>query len=78
MSTCFFIGHREAPDTLLDKLSSEVERHITEYGVTDFVVGRYGRFDALAAKCVKVLLPNKNIGNLVMLKESGNLIRRML
>jgi len=53
MSTCFFIGHREAPDTLLDKLSSEVERHITEYGVTDFVVGRYGRFDTLAAKCVK-------------------------
>ena len=53
MSTCFFIGHREAPDTLLDKLSAEVERHITEYGVTDFVVGRYGRFDALAAKCVK-------------------------
>ena len=44
MSTCFFIGHREAPDTLLDKLSAEVERHITEYGVTDFVVGRYGLF----------------------------------
>lgn len=53
MSTCFFIGHREAPDTLLDKLSAEVERHVTEYGVSDFVVGRYGRFDALAAKCVK-------------------------
>ena len=54
MSSCFFIGHREAPDALIDKLSAEVERHITEYGVTDFVVGRYGRFDALAAKCVKV------------------------
>lgn len=53
MSSCFFIGHREAPDVLLDKLSAEVERHITEYGVTDFVVGRYGRFDSLAAKCVK-------------------------
>lgn len=39
---------------MIDKLSAEVERHITEYGVTDFVVGRYGRFDALAAKCVKV------------------------
>ena len=53
MSSCFFIGHREAPDVLIDKLSTEVERHITEYGVTDFVVGRYGRFDSLAAKCVK-------------------------
>lgn len=53
MATCFFIGHREAPDALLSQLTAEIERHITEYGVTDFVVGRYGRFDALAAKCVK-------------------------
>ena len=53
MSTCFFIGHREAPDSLLSRLSAEIERHIIEYGVTEFVVGRYGRFDALAAKCVK-------------------------
>jgi len=34
-------------------LSAEVERHITEYGVTEFVVGRYGRFDGMAAQCVK-------------------------
>ena len=53
MSTYFFIGHREAPDSILPKLSAEIERHITEYSVTDFVVGQYGRFDALAAKCVK-------------------------
>ena len=51
--TCFFIGHREAPDSLLPELSAKVERHITEYGVTDFVVGGYGRFDALAASCVE-------------------------
>ena len=53
MATCFFIGHREAPDSLLPTLNAEVERHITEYGVTDFVIGDYGQFDALAAKCVK-------------------------
>ena len=53
MPTCFFIGHREAPETLMGELTAEVERHIIEYGVTDFVVGRYGRFDTLAAKCVK-------------------------
>ena len=53
MSTCFFIGHREAPGSLLTILNDEVERHIAEHGVTEFVVGRYGRFDALAAKCVK-------------------------
>lgn len=52
MPTCFFIGHRETPDSILPELSDEVERHITEYGVTDFVVGKYGQFDALAAKCV--------------------------
>lgn len=51
--TCFFIGHREAPDNLLPILDAEVERHITEYGVKDFVVGRYGRFDGMAARCVK-------------------------
>ena len=53
MPTCFFIGHREALDSLLPKLFAEAERHITECGVTDFVVGGYGRFDALAATCVE-------------------------
>lgn len=53
MQSCFFIGHREAPDDLLPILTETVERHITEYGVTDFVVGHYGHFDALAAKAVK-------------------------
>jgi len=51
--TCFFIGHREAPDTLVPILAAEVERHITEYGVTDFVVGGYGYFGNMAAQCVK-------------------------
>lgn len=53
MSTCFFIGHRDAKDSLLPALIAEVERHILEYGVTEFVVGRYGRFDGLAAQAVK-------------------------
>ena len=49
MSTCFFIGHRDVSDSVLSALEQEVERHITEYGITDFVVGHYGRFDSLAA-----------------------------
>lgn len=53
MSSRFFIGHREAPETLMGELVAEVKRHITEYGVTDFVVGRYGRFDSMAAHCIK-------------------------
>ncbi len=52
MSTYFFIGHREAPDTLLPLLVDEVEHHITEYGVNAFYVGHYGRFDALATSAV--------------------------
>lgn len=51
--SCFFVGHREAKDSLLPALIAEVERHILEYGVTEFVVGRYGRFDGLAAQAVK-------------------------
>lgn len=51
--TCFFIGHRDAPDSLLPTLTETVERHITEYGVAAFYVGGYGRFDALAAKAVQ-------------------------
>lgn len=52
MSTCFFIGHRDVSDSVLSALEQEVERHITEYGITDFVVGHYGRFDSLAAQAL--------------------------
>lgn len=52
MGICFFIGHREAGDELLPALTAAVERHITEYGVTSFMVGRYGNFDKLAARTV--------------------------
>ncbi len=53
MGSCFFLGHRDAPDDLLPALEQEVERHITEYGVTEFTAGHYGRFDSLAARAVK-------------------------
>ena len=52
MGICFFIGHREAGDELLPALTAAVERHITEYGVTSFMVGRYGNFDKMAARVV--------------------------
>lgn len=52
MGVCFFIGHREAGDELLPALTAAVERHITEYGVTNFMVGCYGNFDKLAARTV--------------------------
>ena len=53
MKSCFFIGHRNAPETLLPLLASAVERHITEYGVTEFIAGHYGSFDYMAAGAVK-------------------------
>ena len=52
MKTCFFIGHRDAPEAVKKELAEEVERHIVEYGVTDFVVGGYGKFDAMAENAV--------------------------
>ncbi len=52
MKSCFFIGHRDTPEKLLYALEQTVERHITEYGVTEFYVGQHGRFDALAVQAV--------------------------
>ncbi len=53
--TCCFIGHSKIPrgDNLYPALTEAVERHITAYGVTDFLVGNYGAFDYWAARAVK-------------------------
>lgn len=50
--SCFFIGHREATSELLPSLKQTVVDHISELGVTEFIVGGYGGFDHLAAKTV--------------------------
>ena len=50
---CFFIGHREASEEIYLALYAAVAQHISEYGVTEFIVGHYGRFDRLAASAVK-------------------------
>ena len=52
MKSCFFIGHREASSEVLPALREAVERHIVDYGVTEFIVGNYGGFDRMAAKAV--------------------------
>ena len=52
MKSCFFIGHREASSELLPILRQTVEKHISEYGVTEFIVGGYGGFDHQASKAV--------------------------
>ena len=51
--SCFFIGHRHAPDSVFPALCGAVLRHIRDWGVRDFVVGSFGRFDELAAGAVR-------------------------
>ena len=52
MNTCFFIGHREAPQSLLPKLREAVEEKIISQQMLHFIVGHYGNFDVLAAQAV--------------------------
>lgn len=52
MKSCFFIGHADASPTILPALTEAVEQHIREYGVTEFIVGKYGGFDRMAAGTV--------------------------
>lgn len=53
--TCCFIGHSRiwGATGLEPALADAVERHITEHGVTEFLVGNYGDFDRMAARTVK-------------------------
>lgn len=53
MKSCFFIGHREADERLLPRLTTLVELLIEEEQVTYFYVGGYGGFDRVAAAAVK-------------------------
>lgn len=53
MKSCFFIGHRDVNAEIYPALLAEVERHVTEHGVTDFFVGHYGGFDRMATQAVK-------------------------
>ena len=78
---CFFIGHRDTPDSIYPALEAAVEKHIMEYGVLDFNVGHYGRFDALATRAVQtakkrhptvtltVLLPYYPFGKKILMPE---------
>lgn len=53
MKRCFFIGHRDTSDEVFPELLNVVQTHVRMYGVCEFIVGRYGNFDKLAAKAVK-------------------------
>lgn len=53
MYTCFFIGHRDAPKSIQEKLNETVGHLVREHYVTDFVVGHYGDFDRMAISAVQ-------------------------
>ena len=50
--SCFFIGHRDAPDSLTGKLDEAIEKHIVKFGVSSFVVGNYGNFDRMSQRAL--------------------------
>jgi len=65
---CFFIGHRDAPESIYPALVAAIEQHITGRGVSCFVVGRYGSFDRLTRKAlteVKLKYPHIKIVTLM-------------
>lgn len=50
--SCFFVGHSDASDSLFPILKHIIRQHIVQFGVGDFLVGRYGNFDRMAMKAV--------------------------
>ena len=56
--TCCFFGHREVTHKIKPKLTEIIEKLITEYGVTDFYVGRQGQFDSMVYSVLKELKAN--------------------
>ena len=47
MKRCFFLGHRDAPDSIGTELEKVIESLILESEVEELIVGNYGRFDTL-------------------------------
>ena len=48
----FFYRTQRSGGRCFAALTAQVNRHIEEYGVTEFFVGNYGGFDRMAAKAV--------------------------
>lgn len=53
MFTCFFIGHRDATQTIQDELYETVVHLVKECHVDHFIVGHYGEFDRMATSVVQ-------------------------
>ena len=52
---CFFIGHRNAPESVYTNIVSTIEKLIVENGVKEFIVGNYGMFDSMVIRALQQL-----------------------
>jgi len=52
---CFFIGHRNAPESIYPSIVSTIEKLIVENGVREFIVGNYGMFDSMVIRALQQL-----------------------
>lgn len=51
-NSCFFIGHKDASSSIYPALLFQTEKLIVNQGVSEFYVGRYGSFDAMALRAL--------------------------
>lgn len=57
MPVCTFFGHRDCPASIRGALSATLIRLIEQEGVTSFLVGCQGAFDAAAASVLREIWP---------------------
>ena len=50
---CFFIGHRNAPESIYPNIVSTIEKLIVENSVKEFIVGNYGMFDSMVIRALQ-------------------------
>lgn len=56
-NSCFFIGHKDTPPSIYPALLFQTEKLIVDQGVSEFYVGHYGSFDAMALRALTFLKP---------------------
>ena len=56
MYTCFFIGHRDAPQSIYPELLDILECLVTQHQVTHFIVGHYGDFDRMTISAIQKII----------------------
>lgn len=53
MHTCFFIGHRDAPNSIQEQLNQIVEELVRDHHIAECIVGCHGEFDRMATIAVR-------------------------